>query len=374
MKVASVEVITLSVPIQRPVVTSFGRMDRRHAILVRVRTTDGGEGWGESWGNFPAWSPEERQATILQGLAPLVLGESPRQVAFLHAKMQTATRRLARQWGAQGPVSQGISALDIALWDLHAKAAGLPLYKLLGGNPEPVPVYASGLGPHEPQVLARAMADAGVTSFKLKVGFGREKDEENLKLMREAVGPTATLSVDANQAWDLPTALKMANLLERYDVDWLEEPLDADDFEGLRQLRRTTGLRIAAGENLYGVARFTELLRLGAVDLIQPDVTKVGGLTEAFRICGLAPAFGAAFAPHYLGAGVGLLASLQLFAAAPGGQVLEFDANPNPLRTGLCDLQVQNGRVALPTEAGIGFTPNWEFIEKHVLSTGVVSA
>lgn len=378
MKIDAVRVIALEAPSDTPVRTSFGTMLRRRAILVRIETDGGVHGWGESWVNFPAWSYRERCDTIAQGLVPLLLGRDPREVAFLHGEMVHATHVLARQWGAPGPISQAISALDVALWDIVGKVVGQPLYRLWGGVARPVRVYASGLGPDDPVGPAIALSQQGVRTFKLKVGFGRERDEANLALLRGALGEDAELLVDANQAWDLETAEGMLESLACHRVRWLEEPLPADDVAGMARLRPLLrargGMRLAAGENVYGMGRFAELISCGAVDVVQPDVTKMGGFTEALRVCGLASAFGVPFAPHFLGSAVGLMASLHLVAAAPGGAMLELDANPNALRDELggAAVRVEEGHLRLPTGPGLGWEPPAGVLERYAIAERVV--
>lgn len=373
MKIEGIRVLTLGVPIDPPVLTSFGEMTERISVLVALTVSNGSIGWGESWCNFPSWAPLERKATILEGLAPLLLGQDAREVAGLHHRMNGALRTLGRQWGAPGPVAQAISAVDIALWDLNAKELGRPLYRVLGGVASPIPVYASGLGPVDPHLRAKELVGQGVRAFKLKVGFGVDRDEENLALMREVIGKKGTLFVDANQAWDLITAKRMATVLQRYGVDWLEEPLAADDFRGMAELRSATGLRIAAGENIYGVSDFAAMVQAGAVDVLQPDVTKVGGVTECLRICGLAASSGIPYAPHFLGGCIGLLASAHLFASVPGGMIMELDANPNPLRTQVCSpaAAIHSGCLHLPDSPGLGLEMNEEHFKDFLIDDTV---
>jgi D-galactarolactone cycloisomerase len=367
VKIKSVEPIVLGLPLAQPVQTSFGRMTHRYAILVRIETDDGTVGWGESWSNFPAWSPYERVHTIREGLAPLLVGEDPRQVQWLHTSMVKSTEKLALQWGGIGPISQAISALDIALWDLLGKETGQPIYRLLGGGSGKVPVYASGLGPNDPVRLARPLADAGVTAFKLKVGFGLTSDLQNLEAMRTFLGSEKLLLIDANQAWDLRTATAMMERFEPYQPYWLEEPLPADQIDELAELRRRLSCLVVAGENAYGRKGFLRLLQAGAVDIVQPDLCKTGGITEGLAICQMASGFNCGYAPHYLGGAVGLIASLHLCAATPGLWRMELDANPNPLRTELAGelLTVREGCLIAPDRPGLGFEPTPALIERY---------
>ena len=377
MKITAIRIVILGTEIEEPVRTSFGMMTHRHAILVEVRTDEGLSGWGESWSNFPTWSHFERIHTIGDGLAPLLLGEDPLEVARLHRKMRTATFILARQWGAPGPIAQAISALDIALWDLLGQARGQPIHELFGGAVvDGIPVYASALGPRDPAPLVAAMQARGVEAFKLKVGFGRDTDARNLERLRDFVGSEGRLMVDANQAWDDRATLEMAGLLERYRVEWLEEPLPADRWRELATLRLQLPVKVAAGENVSDLAGFRRLLELEAVDIAQPDVCKIGGLSEARAACQLAAAASVPFAPHYLGGAVGLVASLHLFAATAGGVIMELDSNPNPLREELGGdlVVVTGGKLPLPPGPGLGLVPDERLIRRYALQQRLVTA
>jgi L-alanine-DL-glutamate epimerase-like enolase superfamily enzyme len=377
VRVTAVRILTLAHPLATPVRTSFGVMRQRHAILVEVRTDAGLSGWGESFANFPSWAPFERIRTLGDGLAPLLLGEDPREPERLHGVMRRATATLARQWGAPGPIAQAISALDIALWDLLGQVRGEPIHRLLGSAERThVPVYASALGPQDPAPLVAEAQARGIAAFKLKVGFGDEIDRRNLARMRELIGPDAQLMVDANQAWDLEQARAAAGLLAQHDVAWLEEPLAADRWHELAQLRREVSVPLAAGENLTDLASGLDLLALDPVDVVQPDVCKIGGLTEARALIEGARARGVPFAPHYLGAAVGLIASLHLFAALPGGVLMELDPNPNPLREALGRglLDVVDGALATPQRPGLGLVPDEAWLRRYLLDERVVRA
>lgn len=375
MRITAVRTLTLAAPLGEPIRTSFGAMTTRHAILVNISTDGGLDGWGESFANFPAWAPFERIRTISDGLAPLLLNEDPLEPERLQRKMRRATASLARQWGAPGPIAQAISALDIALWDILGRFHGKPIHALLGsGAPAPVPVYASALGPGDPSEPVAAAQARGIDAFKLKLGFGREVDERNLERMRALIGPEAQLLVDANQAWDAATTREMADSLARHDIGWLEEPLPADRTRELALLRSELPFPLAAGENLTDADGARALLALEAVDIVQPDLCKIGGLSEAREVCRLAGELGIGWAPHYLGGAVGLAASLHLFAALPGGVIMEFDANPNPFREELAGglLGVEGGTLSVPHTPGLGVRPDERLLRRYLLEERVV--
>jgi L-alanine-DL-glutamate epimerase-like enolase superfamily enzyme len=335
---------------------------------VRIDTDAGLVGWGESWSNFPAWSPYERVRTIRDGVAPLLLGEDARAIAFLHHKLRTSLRLLGNQWGAPGPIWQAISAVDMALWDIKGKSLGQPIHQLWGGRLEGrIPVYASGLGPSNMGKLCEPFLEADVTAYKLKVGFGLETDRHNLTEMRQIIGDKNTLMVDANQGLNPDYAKALVPLLHQHGVEMIEEPFPADELDLIEPFRRWSGLKVAGGENVYGRVRFRRIMEQKVFDLVQPDIAKTGGLTEMLAITQLAEAFNIPYAPHYLGGAVGLVASLHILAAVPGGWRMEMDANPNPLRQefGADLLNLENGSLAIPQGAGLGIELEADLLEKY---------
>ncbi|MBX9590517.1 MAG: mandelate racemase/muconate lactonizing enzyme family protein [Hyphomonadaceae bacterium] len=349
-------------PLQQPVTTSFGVMRDRPMLLVEAEDGDGTRGWGEVWCNFPAVGAEHRARLIDSVLSPLLVAQpfaSPAD-AFRHLTRKTAV--LALQSGEPGPFAQAIAGVDIALWDLVARRAGTPLWRVLqdGGSPS-VRVYASGLNPDAPEILAAQKQREGFTAFKLKVGFGTDRDLANLGTLRDTLGDAARLMIDANQGWDLDAALNMLPRLEPFRLDWLEEPLRADrPWEDWRTLQSHTPIALAAGENLAGEAAFAAALEAGALGVVQPDLAKWGGFTGCLPVARRILAAGVRFCPHYLGGGIGLLASAHLLAAAGSGGMLEIDANPNPLRTCLLGPlhDITEGRATLAATPGLGLEPD----------------
>ena len=359
----------------KPVMSSVGALTRRIACLVEVSTSDGIRGWGESWVNFPAWAAAERRATLLEGVRPLVLGLEESDIDAVHRRVLQSLLPVGRQWGAPGPIWQALSAVDQALWDIAGQRQGKPVWELLGGNGGKAPVYASGLGPDlDPVVVARHL-ERGIRHFKLKVGRGLEADRAQVAGLRRLVGSDATIWVDANQAWaTVEEATESITAFAEYHVAVVEEPLAADDLEGMRQLAAVSPLPLAAGENLYGAAGFARWAERGAIRLIQPDVSKGGGITEARRICAdVTERYGLPYAPHFLGGAVGLYASLHFFNATAGGVAVEFDTNPNPLRDALVNPPpvVRDGCLTLPDGPGWGIQIVPEVWARHAVRESV---
>jgi D-galactarolactone cycloisomerase len=268
---------------------------------------------------------------------------------------------LALQSGEPGPIAQAIAGIDIALWDLQARRQALPLWQWLGGDDARVSVYASGLNPTAPERLAAVRRDDGYRGFKLKVGFGPDRDSGNLRALRRELGDDMLLLADANQAWDLSRALREAPPLAAFGLGWLEEPLRADrGWPEWQRLAAQLSTPLAAGENVTGEAGFDAAIGSGALGIIQPDIAKWGGFTGGVAVARRIVAAGRQFCPHWLGGGIGLLASAHLLAAIGGGGLLEIDANPNPLRT-LCwgPLgRLQEGMATLTGEPGLGAPPD----------------
>jgi len=372
LRLARLEALVYRAPIDTPVQTSFGVMRDRPAVFVRVTDAEGATGWGEVWCNFPTVGAEHRARLIGSVFAPLLEGKAIASPESTFLALTAQTDVLALQAAEPGPIAQCIAGIDIALWDLHARRLKQPLWRLLGGKSATVPVYASGLNPTSPETLAAQKRAEGYRAFKLKVGFGTERDRANLKSLRAAVG-NLPLMVDANQAWDLDTAIEMASALEEFEPAWLEEPLRADrPWQEWRQLSKRASTPLAAGENVAGFAAFDQALESHALSVVQPDMAKWGGFTGGLAVARKILAHGLRYCPHYLGGGIGLLASAHLLAAAGGDGMLEVDANPNPLRALTCGAlaRVADGAATLTEEPGLGIAPDMATLREFAITHG----
>jgi D-galactarolactone cycloisomerase len=359
IRLRSIGVAVYRVPIEIPVQTSFGVLRDRAAVVVRAIDEDGFEGWGEIWCNFPTVGAEHRARLLADTVAPLALARAWESPVQCFEALTAAVRVLAIQSGEPGPLAQVVAGVDIALWDLAARRRQLPLWRLLGGHSGRVKVYASGLNPTQPERLAEAKAAEGYTAFKLKVGFGAARDLANLSTLRCTLGDVATLMIDANQAWGVEEARQMAEQLAPLRPLWLEEPIAADaPPEQWQQLARHSPIPLAAGENLRA-DDYTRFLAAGCLKVLQPDVAKWGGFTGCLPLGAAAAGASAWLCPHWLGGGIGLLATLHLKAAIGGEGFAEVDANPNPLREWLAGKlpPVAQGAVTLPELAGLGAQP-----------------
>ncbi len=361
---AELSVHVLRYPIEQPVRTSFGIMHDRPAVFVRVQDRDGAHGWGEIWCNFPACGAEHRARLVETVLRPLLLGRTYDGPAAAWAHLTAATEVLALQSGEPGPMAQAIAGIDLALWDLCARRAGQPLWAYLGGTSDRVEVYASGINPDDPECVVRQKHLEGYRAFKLKLGFGHERDLRNLRQVRQLLGPGVPLMADANQGWGPEDAAAMAAAMGELDIAWLEEPLRADQpLAQWQALARQSPVPLAAGENCLGSAAFHAVIEAGFLRVVQPDLAKWGGISGCLPVIRAVRAAGLRYCPHYLGAGVGLMASAHLLAAVDGtrhGGLLEIDSNANPLRTLLSAplLQLEEGVARLGHAPGIGVEPD----------------
>lgn len=360
IKLAKLEPILLRAKIDTPIVTSFGTIPERAVLLVRAEDQDGAVGWGEVFGNFPVHGAENRAHLIRDYIASIALSETWGSPAAAFEAMTRKTHIMTLQSGEPGSFAQAIAGVDIALWDLAARRQGEPLWRLLGGSRDSVPTYGSGLNPKGfEDIVTRKLAE-GYTAFKIKIGFGREVDFAALSTMRDLIG-NQDLMTDVNQGWDLETALDNWSDYSDFDLRWIEEPLPADrPIEEWRQLANRSGSPIAAGENLLGDRQFDDHIAAGVFGVVQPDMCKWGGFTKTLPLARRIVAAGQVYCPHFLAGPIGVMASAHCLATAGGAGVLEIDANPNPIRerlTGGLPL-IENGVLQLPTEAGLGVTPD----------------
>ena len=371
MKVSRVEAIPLSVPLDTPWRTGVATFTGYYMVLVRVTTNDGLVGYGECLARYQprAWSD-----LVNDVLGPKVVGEDPFDVEWIW-------HHLYRSFGSFSGHSRGIfveaiSGIDIALWDLMGKAAGLPIHKLLGGfRRDRIAAYASSVLVQDADAMVRratGMVEDGFRALKVKIGRTAAEEREVLSAIREAVGDDVTIFVDSNGAYRYPEALKIARLLEELDVGWFEEPVRTEDRRGYAKLRQATTVAIAAGEGEFTRFGMHELLETGAIDVIQPDVSRSGGITETRKLWTLASLYNAQYAPHVGGSGaVCAAASVHLAAAAPNFFTYECSVNPNPLRDDLSPepighgSRISDGFLPVPDRPGLGIEIDESVVEKY---------
>lgn len=317
-------------------------------LFAEIATQDNQHGIGFSYSKRAGGPAQYAHA---KEIGQNLIGEDPSDIAKLYDKLLWAGASVGRS----GVATQAIAAIDIALWDLKAKRASLPLAKLLGAHRDSVRTYnTSGGFLHAPieEVKERAsesLAD-GIGGIKLKVGQPDSRiDLERVHAVREHLGAGVPLMVDANQQWDRGTALRVGRTLEQFDLVWIEEPLDAYDAEGHAQLAATLDTPIATGEMLSSVTEHVRLIEARAADILQPDAPRIGGITPFLRLATLADHHGLQLAPHFA-----MEIHLHLAAAYPREPWVEHFEWLNPLFNER--LETEDGRMLVPDRPGLGFT------------------
>jgi D-galactarolactone cycloisomerase len=279
-----------------------------------------------------------------------------------------------KEFGTRGVGVVALSGIDVALWDIFGKVRGVPLYQLLGGKcRDKVPVYATALYPEEPSKVAkraRGFAEQGFHGVKIKVGFDLDQDIRIVRAVRQELGKDFVVMTDANQGYTLDVALKAADAFADCGAYWLEEPLFVEDIEGHAILRERGKTPIAVGENLHMSYAFENFIVRGAVDFIQPDVARAGGITEIKKITALASKHKVPVSFHTWGDGVALAASIHLAAALKDCIVMELDYTYNPLREELLrePFKVSNGYLIPPEKPGLGIDLNEEALKSFAFS------
>jgi L-alanine-DL-glutamate epimerase-like enolase superfamily enzyme len=358
MKVSEVRALPLTIPLApfappSPWAPGVGRQ-----ILVRVTTDEGLIGWGECF----AYGATLAVCNVVDdALAPLVVGQDPAQIELLVDRLH----RALMIWGRRGLAMMAVSGVELALWDLLGKARDVPVYQLLGGLvPSRLRAYASLLRYDTPAQVAAAVADAlgqGFTAVKL-----HQTDVASVAAAREAAGPDVDLMLDTNCPWTVEEAIRIGRQLEPYGLRWLEEPVwPPEDYAGLARVRQALHIPIACGENDATVFAFRELVAAGAADIVQPSMTKVGGIAEMKKIAILAAAANVTFVPHSFYFGPGLAATLHVAASTPGVPYVEMP--PGQLAAPLLAEPIVHARgfVSPPERPGLGADPDLETLRRH---------
>ncbi|RLJ59226.1 L-alanine-DL-glutamate epimerase-like enolase superfamily enzyme [Litoreibacter meonggei] len=350
-----VEVFCYRVPVKVPVATSFGVMRDRPAVFVKLTDQDGCFGWGEIFANWPAAAAEHRAQLLVRDICDLVVGAEVAQAGDLFERLTAQTHIRALQSGEWGPFRQVIAGLDIALHDMFARAAGVSVARFLNADAANwVPTYASGIAiSAAPELIAQARA-AGHDAFKVKIGFGAG-DMDQLRDLSGSLQGGEALMADVNQAWSVADALAFAGRIDAVGLGWLEEPIRADlPVEDWATLADTFKTPLAGGENITGHTDFDTAITARHLSVIQPDIVKWGGLSGCAAVARKTRDAGLRYCPHFLGGGIGLIASGHLLAAIGGDGLLEVDVNPNPLRDAFDGALVESGAFAITDTPGLG--------------------
>ena len=373
MMITAVRTHILEAALSQPFAYSRAWYDTRTAMVVEIETDEGLIGWGECYG------PARITAAVVQSVAPWLIGQDPLRTEFL---WQMIYARL-RDHGQKGAVIQGLSGIDIALWDIKGKHFGVPVHRLFGGPlRSEVQAYATGLYRRKSGDPLRYLAEEaagyvadGFKAVKLKVGFGVQEDAAVTRAVREAIGPDVALMVDANHAYDAVAAIRLGRMIEADNIGWFEEPVPPEDVAGYRAVKAAISIPIAGGECEFTRFGFRDILALRAIDIIQPDTCAAGGLSECKKIADMAEAFGVRYNPHVWGTGIAIAASLQLLAVlpshtppslAPVAPMLEFDRTEHPIRQSLLLQPIEHtkGIVRVPDAPGLGIEVDREALAR----------
>jgi len=369
VKITDVKTIRLraTIPAEGQVLSRSGVRNTRSTTLVQVETDDGVSGIGSCSGNG-----ELIEIIIEKVLKPLLVGMDPTAIEDIWDRAYM--RGGHKEFGTRGIGIVALSGVDIALWDILGKVRGLPIYQLLGGKcRDKVPVYATALYPEEPSRVARrarGFADQGFHGVKIKVGFDLDQDIRIVRAVRQELGKDFIIMTDANQGYSVDVALKASDAFAECGAFWLEEPLFVEDIEGHAILREKGKTPIAVGENLHTRYAFENFIVRQAVDFIQPDVARAGGISEIKKITALAAKHKVPVSFHTWGDGVALAASVHLSAALRDCIVMELDYTYNPLREELLrePFKVQEGYLIPPEKPGLGIELSQDALRKFAFS------
>lgn len=371
MKIVKIEIMRVAIPFDsgrekyaaphQDFNAASPALSKMETLLVAVHTDNGLTGWGEAFGHLI--NPVTFTA-LSESVAPFFIGKTCHDRQTLSECMGQAEYAF-HAFGRTGPVRYALSAIDIALWDLLARQANQPLWQFLGGNRATVPLYPSLVSyDNDPCAVAakvREVYAAGYHAMKL-----HETALPAIAAARQALPPEAQLMVDVNCPWNVDEACQQAQALRELNLSWLEEPVwPPDDLAGLARVRQQ-GVPLSAGENASGDADFVNLINTGAVDILQPSVSKVGGISAMLRVFALGKARGVRVIPHCFYYGAGLVATAHLITLLPEETRLEVPwIRWQPLLHPLLDFSPV---MALPTAPGLGFSP-----DPQVLADGIIA-
>jgi D-galactarolactone cycloisomerase len=384
MKISAVNSYVLQYELDEELGYSQQYYAKRTAHIVEVVTDEGIKGYGEAFGGGGV--AFGNKAIVEKTIGPMILGMDPLDCEVIWHKVYN----LLRDHGQKGMPLQALSGIDMALWDIAGKFYGQPVYKLLGGAfRERIEVYGYGMMlqrvPDLKERFAResaAIAARGFTATKMKIGLGPKEDLALVEIVRRAIGDDIKLMVDANHAYTAREAIPLGRELEKLGVYWFEEPVAPEDRQGYRDLCQALDMNIAGGEAEFTRWGFRDLIEGRCVDVLQPEVCGLGGITEYRKVLALAHTHFVPVVNHVWGSAVAVAANLHLLAALPdlpGGAhpvqpLLEYDTTPNRFREELLaePLDVlgrvsrEGGTIGLPAGPGFGFEIDWDFV-RHFL-------
>jgi L-alanine-DL-glutamate epimerase-like enolase superfamily enzyme len=368
--ISDIQAFPTSFPIspEHRVALGIGTAVKRDAVLVKVSTAGGLVGWGEAHhGRAHTAVAKLIETTLTQ----LIAGMQADNVVGVWERMY---RFQLASHGMGAGACLAMSGIDMALWDIRSKALGVPLYRLLGGSRKPIPAYAGGvsLGYQPPEALieeARASVALGYKALKLRVGDSPSRDIERMRTVRKALGSELVILSDANIGYRLEDVRQVLPVMDELGIGWLEEPFPAHDYRSYREARSYGRTPLAAGENHYTRFEFNRIIEDGAITVLQPDLSKCGGITEALRIAALASAWKLPIHPHSSMTGLNHAATIHFLAAIDNGGYFEGDVSKaNKFRDELVSnpgVVDRDGNVWPLDAPGLGLEVNEDFLRAH---------
>ncbi len=383
MKITNVEAFWLRCPIpkEKQHKSDYGLLTDFDMTLVVVTTDTGLQGFGEAKAAVGSSGVCASIVTCVeQELKPLLIGKDARHISRIWEHIYNGPRdhyALARGrkfpvLGRRGLTISAMSGIDTALWDLKGKALGVPVVELLGGAcRDKMQCYASGGWASADKIGEQLLGytSKGFQGVKMRVGVMDETVKESIKRVkaaREALGDNIKLMTDAHGTYSVPEAKQFCRGVEDCDLYWFEEPISPDNRHGTAEVRASTSIPIAAGESEYTVFDMRDLIEVRALDVLQPDSAIIGGITEAMRVAHLANTYQLELAPHCWGSAFSFMAGVNVAFAAPSAVVIEFSLGGNPMMYDLVNekIEVVDGMIEAPKAAGLGLTPNWDFVKE----------
>lgn len=374
MRIARLETYVLEAKLDKPIQFGVGPYSAFTATLVELTTDDGLVGIGEC---IARKAPRITDRVVRDLLWPVVEGRDPQDAGGIWDDMF----KQLRAWGHyRGFVQEAMSGIDQAIWDILAQSRGIPVYKALAGaGRDRVPVYASSVYIADLDTMlreTREQVEKGHVAIKMKVGRtpelgGLRMDIESVRVVRAGAGPDVEIGIDVNSAYDAATAIRFGRAVEDQDISFLEEPVYPDDIDGYEMIRRSQSIPLAGGESEFGIFGFRQLLARRALDIVQPDVARVGGFTAGMRLSALVHAHNVRYAPHTgFSCGVAQLSSLHLAAAVSGLWKTEWMFIDNPLAEIFTEPlpKSKKGMMDLPQRPGLGLELDKKAIAKYRLT------
>ncbi len=374
MQIIEINTHLLYHELEQPFQSSFSTFKARFHCLVEIICDNGIVGWGECLGSA------DINAAVVKSMSSLNIGHNPLNIEPIWQSVYNQYR----DQGQRGPIHTALSGIDIALWDIAGKYFDAPIYQLMGGAYRmEIPAYATGGFrqegcDHQQSCIEEMVArvEEGFKAVKIKIGFGVKNDIETIKALRQALGGDIEIMIDANHGYDTIDAIKIGCAVEQFNIEWFEEPVIPEALDAYQMIRARQPLPIAAGETWHGRYAIQTALEKNSVDILQPDVCGVGGLSEARKIITLCEVNHVRLVPHVWGTAVALAAGLHFHAIIPPMPIchneyspkLEFDRTYNPFRQSIVTKPIEhkNGVVPVPNGPGLGIEINKSMLKEFL--------